>query len=243
MEAASGLAQEYVSLVWGERTIQARVCRTQRRVLKIDVLPAGDVVVYAPNDADLAEIKARVARKRAWIFTELDRIAARPSVTPTRAFVSGETHLFLGRQYRLCIERSDDPRVVIEGGRLRVHARDPENVAHCRRLLTAFYRLHARSVFHDRLDVVLAPFARRGLRRPQLIVLPMTKRWGSYTPTGRIVLNVDLIRADPDLIDYVICHELVHAFHSNHGPEWRRLFDSIMPDWETRKAKLESLLR
>ena len=75
------------------------------------------------------------------------------------------------------------------------------------------------------------------------MILPMTKRWGSYTPTGRIVLNVDLIRADSDLIDYVICHELVHAFHSDHGPEWKRLFDAMMPDWEARKVRLETLLR
>ena len=43
-------------------------------------------------------------RKGAWIFRELDRIATRPSVTPDRHFVSGETHLLLGKQYRLSIE-------------------------------------------------------------------------------------------------------------------------------------------
>jgi predicted metal-dependent hydrolase len=71
----------------------------------------------------------------------------------------------------------------------------------------------------------------------------MTKRWGSYTPSGRITLNIDLVRAGPDLIDYVICHELAHAFYGNHGEEWRSLLTGVMPDWERRKLQLESMLR
>jgi len=71
----------------------------------------------------------------------------------------------------------------------------------------------------------------------------MSKRWGSYTPKGRIVLNVDLVRASPMLIDYVICHELTHAFYPDHGKEWSNLLDTIMPDWKIRKEFLETFLR
>jgi predicted metal-dependent hydrolase len=160
-----------------------------------------------------------------------------------RHFVSGETHLLLGRQYRLSIEESDDPQVRVDGGRLNLLVRRMDDQAHCRRLLTAFYAMTARSVFSERLDVLVPAFARRGLRKPHLIVRKMAKRWGSYTPRGRIVLNVDLVRASPMLIDYVICHELAHAFHPDHGAEWRKLLESVMPDWEMRKASLEALLR
>jgi len=52
-----------------------------------------------------------------------------------------------------------------------------------------------------------------------------------------------MVRASPILIDYVICHELAHAFYPDHGKEWRNLFDMIMPDWESRKARLEAFLR
>jgi len=88
-----------------------------------------------------------------------------------------------------------------------------------------------------------APFIRRGLPAPSLMIRSMAKRWGSYTPSGRIVLNVDLVKASPSLIDYVICHELAHGFHPDHGKEWRELLSAVMPDWESRKAALEALLR
>jgi len=54
---------------------------------------------------------------------------------------------------------------------------------------------------------------------------------------------VDLVRASPRLIDYVICHELAHAFYPDHGEGWRNLLDTEMPDWVARKAELESSLR
>ena len=221
----------------------ARLRLSERRVLKIEVDPEGVVTVHAPDSAKLTEIHRRVAQKGSWVFRELDVIAARPANTPERRYVSGETHLFLGRQYRLQIERADEAHVRCDGGRMIVTARDPDDQGHCRRLIKAFYALSARTVFRERLLTQAAPFERKGLKRPGLVVRELSKRWGSYTPKGRIVLNADLIRAAPDLIDYVISHELAHGLHPDHGAEWRNLLTTVMPDWEARKARLEAALR
>jgi predicted metal-dependent hydrolase len=71
----------------------------------------------------------------------------------------------------------------------------------------------------------------------------MKKRWGSFTPSGNITLNVDLVGAGPNLIDYVITHELAHGFYGDHSEDWRNLLSSILPDWEERKRHLERILR
>lgn len=234
--------REQLEIRWGKRHVISELRRTTRRALRIQVQPCGDVVVFAPFGEEISEIQDRVQRKGSWVFQELDRISGRLCVAPGRHFVSGETHLLLGRQYKLSIEQNDEPQVHIEGGRLKVLARRVDDPAHCRRLLTAFYAITARTVFNERLDVMAMPFIRQGLPRPPLVIRQMSKRWGSYTPKGRIVLNVDLVRASPMLIDYVICHELAHAFFPDHGKEWRSLLDSIMPDWESRKSRLECLL-
>lgn len=236
-------SHEHIEIGWGERRTFAELRRTDRRILRVEVQPSGGVVIFAPSGEPIETVRERVRRKGAWIFRELDQIIARPATTPERRFVSGETHLLLGSQYRLSIEKSDDAYVRIEGSRLKIFARRVDDAAHCRRLLTAFYALTARAVFRDRLYAVMPPFARKGIDTPKLLVRKLSKRWGSYTPTGRIVLNVDLVRASPNLIDYVICHELAHAFHPNHGEEWRELLRAVMPDWEHRKLRLEQLLR
>ncbi|CAD5272937.1 conserved hypothetical protein [Bosea sp. 62] len=232
-----------IEITFGDRRTTGKVVRAERRYLRIEVDPNGSINVTAPMSADLSEIVRRVNRRGGWIFQQLDSIADHPVRTPERRYVSGETHLFLGRQYRLAIEAIDDPCVRIDGARLLVGVRKLNDQAHYRRLLTAFYALQSRDVFRERLEHVFPPFARKGLTKPPLIIRKLSKRWGSYTPKGRIVLNVDLVRASPLLIDYVICHELVHAFHPDHGKEWRSMFDAVMPDWQQRKSSLEAALR
>lgn len=234
---------EQIEIYWGERRVTAELTRTVRRALRIDVRPTGEVIVFAPVGEELDEVRARAQRKGAWIFAQIDTIAQRPRVTPERRYISGETHLLLGRQYRLSVEESETPHVRIDGGRMVIAARVPEDQPHCRRLLQSFYRLKAREVLRQRFDIVLEPFVRRGLRRPSLVIRPMAKRWGSYTPRGRVLLNIDLVRASPGLIDYVICHELAHAFFPDHGDGWRKLLKTVMPDWEKRKEVLEAALR
>jgi predicted metal-dependent hydrolase len=236
-------AREQIEICWGERRVVAELLRTDRRALRIDVRPTGEVAIFAPAGEDIDEIRSRARRRSAWIFAQIDTIAQRPKVTPTRRFISGETHLLLGRQYRLAIEQSDDPHVRLDGGRLVISARTVDDQPHYRRLLQAFYSLRAREVFRQRFEIVAEPFLRRGLKRPALVIRPMSKRWGSFTPNRRVVLNVDLVRASPRLIDYVICHELAHAFYPDHGEGWRNLLDTLMPDWMARKEDLESSLR
>jgi predicted metal-dependent hydrolase len=234
---------EQIAIIWGSREVAATLCRTDRRVLKIAIEPDGQVTVFAPIDASYEAIAVRCQRRGKWVFGELDRMSAEPAFTPSRCFLSGETHLFAGRPYRLAVEQSARPFVRIDGARLIIGAREPKDTGHCRRLLTAFYALEARSLFPARLSLMLPPFERKGLHRPRLTIRWMTKRWGSFTPSGNITLNIDLVRAAPSLIDYVICHELAHAFYGNHSEEWRSLLASVMPDWEQRKSQLEMMLR
>ena len=236
-------AREQIDICWGERRTTAELRRTSRRVLRVEVKPAGEVVVYAPAVEPVETIRLRVKKKSPWIFRELDTIEGRPIVTPPRHFVSGETHLLLGKAYRLSLEEADSPDVRIEGERLRILTSSISDATACRKLLATFYAATAKGVFRERLSAVAPPFVRKGMELPGLIVRTMTKRWGSFTAGGSIVLNVDLVRASPLLIDYVICHELAHAFHPDHGKGWRDLLSTIMPDWESRKARLEAVLR
>jgi len=77
---------------------------------------------------------------------------------------------------------------------------------------------------------------------PRLQVRRNEKRWGSLSRGGILTLNTDLIRAPRECIDYVITHELCHLKCHDHSPEFYRLLEKVMPDWEKRKHKLELAL-
>ena len=236
------IAQEHIDIHWGERRAKAALRRTRRRVLRVEVKPTGDVIVFAPEGELVETVQSRVLRKSPWIFRELDKIEAAPVVTPPRHFLSGETHLLLGKPYRLAIEQGQDAGVRTEGDRLLISTPHADDTTECSRTLQDFYLLTAKNVFPERLEAMAPPFIRRGLAKPSLIIRAMSKRWGSFTASGRILLNVDLVRASPALIDYVICHELAHGFFPNHGKDWRDLLATVMPDWEARKERLEASL-
>ena len=129
---------EYIVISWGARRQVAELRRTDRRVLRVEVKPIGRVIIFAPSSATLQTIHSRVMRRRAWIFRQLDRIKAQPAATPPRHFISGETHLVLGKPCRLSIEQRDEPEVRVEGNRLYIFTPHAERQGECRRLLMEF---------------------------------------------------------------------------------------------------------
>ncbi len=67
----------------------------------------------------------------------------------------------------------------------------------------------------------------------------MRTRWGSLSDKGTVTLNIDLIRAPKECIDYVVTHELCHLKYPDHSPEFYKLLESVSPGWEKIKHKLE----
>ena len=80
------------------------------------------------------------------------------------------------------------------------------------------------------------------LDKPKLQIKRLKKRWGSTSRKGLLTLNVDLICAPKECIEYVIVHELCHLQCKNHNTQFYKLLGKIMPDWERRKLKLETAM-
>ncbi|MBL0049307.1 MAG: M48 family metallopeptidase [Bacteroidetes bacterium] len=70
----------------------------------------------------------------------------------------------------------------------------------------------------------------------------MSKRWGSCTPKGKIILNPELLKAPTACIEYVILHELCHLVYNEHTQKFIDLQTKEMPDWVKWKNKLENML-
>lgn len=129
----------------------------------------------------------------------------------------------------------------IERQRLRVIEREsldsgaptPEEIAEWRAVVAAFT---------PALVERWAPIM--GVKPGKLAYRNMVSRWGSCNvKTGRICINVQLAAHPPECLEYVVVHELCHLLEASHGPRFKALMDSFLPDWRSREAKLRGGIR
>lgn len=227
-------------VVYGGKRIYFLVLRRRRKTLEIAVEPDMSVVVTAPVDAPVEAIAEKVRKRAAWVLRQQRFFSQFMPRTPERRYVAGETHLYVGRQYRLKVRRSGRSAVKVIRSFIIVETREPDRTEVTRRLVEGWYRKQARAKFAERLEASLARFPDSEAFRPRgMIVRRMEKRWGSLSSSRRLVLNRRLIEAPVDTIDYVITHELCHMAEPHHGAAFFRLLDQVMPDWAGRKERLE----
>lgn len=228
------------SVRYGEHRIDFSIVRRDRTTLEIAVEPDASVVVAAPQDAQLAAIEEKVRKRAAWIRRQQRYFIQFLPRTPDRQYVAGETHLYLGRQYRLKILPHVQATVKLVRGFIVVQTHRPERTEVTRELVEGWYRQRAHSKFAERLEVNLLRFpAPEDFRPKGLIVRQLRQRWGSMSSASRLLLNLRLIEAPIDAIDYVITHELCHIAVPHHGPEFFELLERVLPDWQKRKHRLE----
>lgn len=229
-----------IGVQYGKTTIRYILKHTDRKNLAIHVHPDLNVEVEAPLGSKSEEIKDKVLKRAGWILKQ-QRLFERYSFElPPREYVSGETHRYLGRQYRLkvVVKESGGGTVIMERGRILIHTSDPGNQDKKKKLLEDWYRKQAWRVFTERLENWLPHFERFAINQPGLMIRKMKSQWGSCTPEGKITLNLKLIQLPKHLIDYLIVHELSHLVELNHSGEFYSLLSRVMPDWEKRKEKL-----
>lgn len=227
---------------YAKETIDFNVLYVDRKTMEIAVHPDSMVVIKAPVGTDFAEVQRRVTRRAGWIKRQLDYFRQFEPRTPGRRYVGGETHLYLGRQYRLKISSGGQDSVKLVRGHFHIVAKGNATPDKVRSLLDGWYADKAAERFKESYERNWPCFEKLSSTKPRLQIRRMRKRWGSLSKGGLLTLNTNLIRAPKECIDYVITHELCHLKYHDHSSEYYRLLEKMMPDWEKRKHKLELAL-
>lgn len=226
---------------YGSKRIEYVLSFATRKTLGIKVMPNGLVSVTAPNDAIISEINKTVKSKASWILKQQAFFCAYKPFTPQRKFVNGETHLYLGRQYKLQIIEDSINEIKLYRGMMIMKTKK-NNPEYLEKILNKWYKEKAIFYFEELLNNSLEKFIKYKIEKPVLDIRLMQKRWGSCTKSGKIILNTELIKAPKGSIEYVIIHELCHLIHHNHNKEFYDLQNRLSPNWEKWKEKLEQAL-
>lgn len=227
---------------YGARRIAYELRISDRKKLRITVRPDLSVRVEAPTGYSNEEIEEAVRSKGRWLVKQLDEIAAFHPLPKPYQFVSGETLVYLGRQYRLRVSKGEPSPAKLKGKYLEISINDMKDTDAVKSAVNAWFRSRAEDRFAKSFARCLEVAQRHGASDATMIIRKMRTRWGSCTAEGRVTLNLYLVQAPVHCIDYVVMHELCHTVEHNHSKAFYRLLTRCMPDWQKRKAVLNGVL-
>lgn len=225
-------------LHYGSLEIPYEIYRSNRKTLEISVLPDMRVVLRAPTDVDLFEIHKKAEKRRRWIVKQIRFFEQFHPRTTARKYISGETFLYLGRQYKLKIIRGER-NVALKDGIMIVSV---DNHNNAKQYLKDWYRSKAMLFFPKIIEKHFSYFAGKGYEKPKIKIRDMVSHWGSLSKKNTLTLNPRLVQASKYLFEYVIVHELCHLVFADHNSKFYNLLEERLVDYQQRKQKLELFL-
>ena len=197
--------------------------------LKVD---ENGLTVSAGLTMPLPLVESLVRESEGWIVRKVAEWSARR--VPPIAWVGGTRLPYLGSDLELALATGPRSRAMERDGVLHVVTRDgsPDAV---RRTVVAWYKAAARDLLVPR---VAALAARAGISAPKTLLSSAMARWGSCNSRREVRLAWRLVKAPPELVDYVICHELAHLRHMNHSAAFWAEVARQCPDFRALRARL-----
>ena len=206
----------------------------RRRTVGITVKRDGELVVAAPARTSARRLEEVVREKLPWVRRKLAEFEALGPPPEPRQVVAGELFPYLGREYRLELADRPPSPVSLQGDALAVdRALDGE----ARAAIVAWYEARAR----EYIDAAVARFVPLVGAAPATVVVRDLgkRRWGVCDHrTLSVSFHWQLIAQPPELVDYVVVHELAHLHEPNHGPGFWRRVEDVLPDCKERRKRL-----
>lgn len=199
--------------------------------------PEGRVRVSAPQRIDDEAVRLAVVSRLPWIQRHQRSFADQPRQSK-REMVSGESHYFRGRRYRLRVAEHNGPnRVSINGtSELKMRVRPGTGESRREQLLNDWYRRYMKDLLPDLISKWQPVI---GVQVEDWGVKKMKTRWGSCnTRDHRVWLNLELAKKSPQCLEYTLVHEMVHLLERHHTQRFKALMDRFMPEWRLYRDEL-----
>ncbi|MDE0299004.1 MAG: SprT family zinc-dependent metalloprotease [Candidatus Poribacteria bacterium] len=218
--------------------IPVEIVRKEIKNLHVGVYPpSGRVRVAAPLLLDDETVRLAVVSRLGWIRRKRGEFE-RQVRQSQREFITGESHYFEGRRYRLDVVERDAPAAVKLRNNTRLElALRPNSDREAREaVLHGWYRRHLRR----QLPPLIAKWEPKlGVTVEDVRIKKMKTLWGSCNiEARRIWLNLELAKKPRSCLVYILVHEMVHLLERRHNDRFRELMDNFIPQWRIYRDEL-----
>jgi predicted metal-dependent hydrolase len=204
-----------------------RLVRSRRKTVALIVRPDGTLEVRAP--LRLAELRIRefVESHADWVCKQQAR-ARKAAPPPAKKFTERENFIYLGQSFPLTIVPRQRQVLTFDGQIFRLAK---SALPKARELFVRWYQAQAGMFLMER---VLFHARKHGLHYEKIRISSARTRWGSCSSKGTLSFTWRLVMAPPEIVDYVVIHELVHTKIPNHSQAFWQGVAGIIPDYKQR---------
>lgn len=210
----------------------SELIRSRRRTVELIVTEDARLVVRAPLRTPRRFIDELVEKRHDWISRKMAEAGSRAAPPPTR-FCDGERLLYLGRRYEMRIIDSPGTHVGLLDGTFHIPR---QVVPYAARFMKSWYRREALRLINERCLYFsnIFGYAPRAVR-----ISNAEKRWGSCGPGGTLNFSWKLAMAPPEVLNYLVVHEMAHMMHPNHSRLFWEAVESVLPDFASGREWLK----
>lgn len=198
---------------------------------RIDVDIDG-VRVILPADSD-DDPGALLEQNAAWVIEKKQKYDEYREQVPDRSFEEGTSFPYLGEAHRIVIEQR--PASDVLDGKLCLAQHHVEQTS-VKRALETLYRRKARNHFENRAAQLADEMS---VEYEQIEIRNQRTKWGSCSTNGTLGLNWRLMMAPPDVIKYIIIHELAHLREPNHTTDFWNIVAEYDPEYRAHAEWLD----
>lgn len=220
----------------GTHAVQYAIRRSSRaRAMSLRISAGRGLELVLPSTTPLADGLEFMRRKSGWIARHRERLIRVERIAAGRERLPDAT-LYRGRSYPVHLRNSSTARVELTTTHMRVLARDHTAA---RAAVRNWFEHRARLMIPQRVrELAAAHHVADGVRR--ICVRDQRTRWGSCSAKGTLSFNWRLIMMPPDIMDYVIVHELAHLQHPHHRRGFWRAVEEMLPDYRRGRHWLKT---
>lgn len=198
--------------------------------------PDGVVRVAVPNHITDDNVRLAIITKLSWIkkqqasFKEQDRQSK-------REIVSGESHYYFGRRYKIqIIANKDNQGIKIYSNKLWLTIKPETSQKKKDELLNQWYR----DKLKKRIPILIEKWEKIiGVKVNSWSIRKMKTKWGSCkNSSGHIIFNSELVKKPPDCLEYIVVHEMVHLLERHHNNRFKVYMDNFIPKWQLIRERL-----
>jgi predicted metal-dependent hydrolase len=226
--------------------------RKRRKTISLQIRDEAEVIISAPYFTPADEINHFVKEKQNWISKSIRKHKEDSLKNKAKEYHTGENFLYLGKTYPLEVffEPFENMGVVFWNNRFYLNAQDSSTYRfphtssrksqfHDKDLrkhyFVSWYKKKAHEYINQRVDFFsrMLKFQHKSLK-----ITSAGSRWGSCSEDNNLAFSFRLIMAPPDIIDYVIVHELMHIIEKNHSSRFWQRVEKVIPEYKRHRCWL-----